>query len=175
MDTRDDDEDGDSLWAYVTRTVKPLRRSGPVSAPPPSRPSVAPSAEAPRAPLLERLLTRRPSPPPQHPGAGLDRATDRKLKRGQMTIEERLDLHGLSRDRAYEALCGFIAAAAARDRRCVLVITGKGRGDGPGILRAALPQWLGAPPLADAVLRFYPAQPRDGGDGAFYVLLRRRR
>ena len=174
MDNRDD-EDGDSLWAYVTRTVKPLRRGDrAVPPPPPSPPAVPP--EKPRAPLLERLLAaRRPPAPPQHPGTGLDRASDRKLKRGQMAIEERLDLHGLSRDRAYESLCGFVAGAAARDRRCVLVITGKGRGDGPGILRTALPQWLAAPPLADAVLRFYPAQPRDGGDGAFYVLLRRRR
>lgn len=184
--------DGEGLWAYVTRTVRPLWREErsladrvKSSAPEPSKRKKTPpavpvlAAHGPEL-FLERLLHMRGRPvapvaETAHPGAGLDRKSDRRLKRGEMEIEARLDLHGHTRDEAHEMLRGFIAREAENGRRCVLVITGKGRGDGPGVLRAAVPQWLGEAPMRDDVLRFYPAQPHDGGAGALYVLLRRRR
>jgi DNA-nicking Smr family endonuclease len=195
MDDRDKDKtppeegDGDGLWAYVTRSVRPLWReeramadrakaAKPSLAPRKTKkPPPAPAEEARAETFLDRLLHRADAVAAsvQHPGAGLDRSTDKKLKRGQMEIEARLDLHGHNRDAAYELLRNFIAREAERGSRCVLVITGKGRGDSPGILRAAVPQWLGEAPLRDHVLRFYTAQPQHGGGGALYVLLRRRR
>jgi DNA-nicking Smr family endonuclease len=177
----DDEEDGDSLWRYVTRTVRPLFRDTRRAAPPPEVKS--PVTKAPTEELfLEKLLQQKPGlapppsmPTPQHPGAGLDRSSDRKLKRGQMEIEARLDLHGLTRERAHEELLRFIMRCYDRELRCVLVITGKGRAEKPGILRAAVPEWLSSAPLAALVLRFYNAQPKDGGAGALYILLRRQR
>lgn len=93
-----------------------------------------------------------------------------------MRIEGRLDLHGLIQDEAYAALNAFLVTAQNAGRRCVLVITGKGRSRASeGILRRRVPEWLGMHPLSDIVLRAIPAQPKDGGDGALYVLLRRDR
>lgn len=195
MDDRDKDKsppdegDGDGLWAYVTRSVRPLWREEramlekvkAAKAPPaprkPRKTEAAP-AEGRAETFLDRLLHRHdtvPVPAAQHPGDGLDRNTDKRLKRGQMAIEGRLDLHGYARDAAYELLRNFVMREAERGSRCVLVITGKGRGDAPGVLRSAVPQWLGEMPLRDHVLRFYTAQPQHGGAGALYVLLRRRR
>ena len=84
---------------------------------------------------------------------------------------------------AHPALVRFILRAQSDGKRLVLVITGKGRpGDEAvlyptprGILRRQVPHWLDIPPLAQAVLQVTPAHIRHGGDGAFYVYLKRGR
>jgi len=91
-----------------------------------------------------------------------------------MAIEARLDLHGMTQDEAHRALARFIARAQDDDRRAVLVITGKGGPGREGVLRRAVPRWLAEPPCRARVLAVETAQPRDGGAGALYVLLRRR-
>jgi DNA-nicking Smr family endonuclease len=124
--------------------------------------------------------------PPQRKTAGmsaqLDRRTQERLRKGQMEIEGRVDLHGLTQPRAYDVLKDFITAAQRQGKRCVLVITGKGRSRieddaqwvfNDGILRQQVPAWLSVPPLSDIVLKHFPAQPKDGGEGAYYVYLRR--
>ena len=61
-------------------------------------------------------------------------------------------------------------------RRCVLVITGRGLGpDGPGVLKRAVPRWLAEAGLRRRILAVAAAQPRHGGAGALYLLLRRQR
>jgi DNA-nicking Smr family endonuclease len=77
---------------------------------------------------------------------------------------------------AHRALAAFIAASHDAGRRCVLVITGRGLGSsGPGILKKSVPRWLEEPELRRRILAVAPAQPRHGGPGAAYVLLRRPR
>jgi DNA-nicking Smr family endonuclease len=117
----------------------------------------------------------------------LDRRTDDKLRRGKLPIEARLDLHGMTREAARHALAQFLRESYDGGKRCVMVITGKGAlgvdrdnhahedQTAPGVLRRSVPEWLAAPPLSDIVIRHYPARARDGGDGALYVLLKRRR
>jgi DNA-nicking Smr family endonuclease len=108
--------------------------------------------------------------------AGIDRANAERLKRGLHKIEARLDLHGMTQAEAHRALAVFIAASRAAGQRCVLVITGRGLGpDGPGILRSSVPRWLEQQELRHQVLALAPAQPRHGGAGAIYLLLRRYR
>ena len=107
----------------------------------------------------------------------------RKLTRGKLTPEARIDLHGMTQDQAHLALESFILRSWNAQRRLVLVITGKGRdrdGEGPipergGVLRMQVPRWLRQGQLALAVLDLTPAHRRHGGDGAFYVYLRRNR
>jgi DNA-nicking Smr family endonuclease len=144
--------------------------------------------EGPQAPAGKRPAGRRPAAPTgarkdalpdlSHGAApGVDKRTALRLKRGQLTIERRIDLHGLTQEEAHRALVAFVHGAAEAGRRCVLVITGKGgRGDGEvGVLRAAVPEWLNGPELRRDVLAFSHAAAKDGGAGALYVLLRRRR
>ena len=103
--------------------------------------------------------------------AGLDGGTHRRLFRGDVPINRRLDLHGLTAARAQTRLESFIQQAAFDGCRCVLIITGKGT----GILRRHVPGWLKRAPLSPLVLALAEARPGDGGSGAFYVLLRRHR
>lgn len=113
----------------------------------------------------------------------MDRKSFHRLKRGKLTPEARLDLHGMTLDHAHGALTGFILRAHGAGKRLVLVVTGKGkdRDDGGpipvrnGVLRHNVPQWLRLPPLGPLVLQVTGAHIRHGGGGAYYVYLRRRR
>ena len=106
-----------------------------------------------------------------------------RLKRGKIRPEGRIDLHGMTLDRAHPALTKFILGSHAKGWRLVLVITGKGKmrdEGGPipvrhGVLRHQVPQWLSMPPLSAAVLQVSQAHISHGGGGAYYVYLRRHR
>ena len=110
---------------------------------------------------------------------GIDRSTANKFQKGKMTIDGRIDLHGMTQDVAHNALNAFIEDSWRAGKRCVLVITGKGsRADEYGrigLLRQRTPQWLSAPRLRNRILAIHQAQIQHGGAGAFYVLLKRRR
>ena len=138
---------------------------------------------------------RRPEPPPEpktpaippatpvaatpatlEPGAanGVDQRTMTRLRRGLFRPEARLDLHGKTLEEARRAVSRFVAASQSDRRRCVLIITGKGaHGEGP--IRRDLPSWLNATDIRPRVTCFAQARQNDGGEGAFYVLLKRRR
>jgi DNA-nicking Smr family endonuclease len=98
----------------------------------------------------------------------------RRLRRGQYAVESEIDLHGLGRHAAHEALRAFIVDAASRGLSCVRVIHGKGRGSGPRgpVLKHVVNHWLRR---MDDVLAFASARPVDGGTGGAYVLLGRPR
>jgi DNA-nicking Smr family endonuclease len=107
--------------------------------------------------------------------ASFDSAVAAQLRRGKMRVEARLDLHGMTQQEAYGALNRFISSCIASERRTLLVITGKGGvlEENKGVLRRMLPLWLEEPPLRDKVLAFVQAPRKDGGDGAFYIRLRK--
>ncbi|HSK39949.1 MAG TPA: Smr/MutS family protein, partial [Arenibaculum sp.] len=116
---------------------------------------------------------------------GVDRRTDDRLRRGRIEIQARIDLHGLTQAQAHAALSAFVMRGWHEGRRTLLVITGKGStgngdargttGRGEGVLRAAVPRWLNEAALRPLVLAIRHAQPRHGGEGALYVLLKRNR
>jgi DNA-nicking Smr family endonuclease len=115
-------------------------------------------------------LPRFPSEPVynEQPAAAIGGHADAHLRRGGLEPEARLDLHGLTHDGAYRALLRFLFGAQAAGHKLVLVITGKG-----GVLRERLPLWLGQAELQPLVAGVNKAHVKHGGDGAFYVLLRR--
>ncbi len=119
----------------------------------------------------------------EHAPLRMDRKTFGRLKQGRLMPEGKIDLHGMTQDRAHPALAQFILRAQTQGKRLVLVITGKGkqdRGDDlipvrTGVLRHQVPQWLSVPPLSQAVLQITQAHQKHGGGGAYYVYLRRNR
>jgi DNA-nicking Smr family endonuclease len=165
-----------ALWLRATRDV---RTSQPRAAEPSvpgeptgaAQPAAAKPAPPPAGPVRAPPRASRRLEP--HGPVDLDRRSWQRLRRGLYPVDARLDLHGMTQAQAYEALTGFLAAAQARGNRCVLVITGRGLARG-GTLRAITPCWLDEPPTRDRVLAYGPARLQHGGEGALYVLLRRR-
>lgn len=113
----------------------------------------------------------------------LDARTEQKIRSGKMPLDGILDLHGYNQEEAHARLNDFIQRAQGQGKRCLLVITGKGRGaagsawyDIPaGVLKQKVPQWLSSPPLKEIVLKIIPAHRTHGGEGALYVYLKRQR
>ena len=112
----------------------------------------------------------------------IDRNTAQKFRRGEFRIERRLDLHGYTEDAAWNAVENFVKNAYIENLRCILIVTGKGLSHPEddiyakhGIIREKVPQWLNSPQLRPLILSISYAQIKDGGEGALYVLLRRKR
>jgi DNA-nicking Smr family endonuclease len=107
--------------------------------------------------------------------AGVSRETVAKLSRGEFAVRSHVDLHGMALDDAKAAVDQFLTERQKRGDRCVLVITGKGKNSRGqvAVLREQIPEWLARGPSARRVLAFVTARRCDGGEGAFYVLLRR--
>jgi DNA-nicking Smr family endonuclease len=108
---------------------------------------------------------------------GLDPRIVRRLRAGDFAWHGHLDLHGLTSDEARRAIERFLSGAHRRGIRCVLIIHGRGRNskDQIPVLKERLKVWLGHGPFSKFVLAFTTARACDGGAGAVYVLLRRRR
>lgn len=105
---------------------------------------------------------------------GLDSKIFQQLKAGRLSVEGHLDLHGQNADQALDALLFFMRESYMLGRKAVLIIPGRGKNSpqGLGILRQELQGWLTREPLRRITLAFCTAQPKDGGTGALYVLLR---
>ena len=102
---------------------------------------------------------------------GLSRHVLRKLRSGTWVIQNQLDLHGLDRHEAREALAAFLASCVKRGIRCVRVIHGKGLGskNREPVLKIKVKHWL---TQREEVLAYCQARPVDGGSGALVVLLK---
>lgn len=185
-----------ALWSRVAKTAKPLHSKKHKVEPSPDPFAETPKKTSHRAevgdfrigeranghssfPQLSPGLTERLS----HAPVRMDHGTHRQMVRGKLKPDARIDLHGMTLADAHPHLIHFVQNAYVEGKRLVLVITGKGKDrDDPGpipirrgVLRHQVPGWLAAPPLGAMVLDIRPAHLRHGGDGAYYVYLRRKR
>jgi DNA-nicking Smr family endonuclease len=175
----------DELWALATEGAEVLRdRSAPI------RPAPAPVAHAslPLDPDLEtydelRALVDGAAPFDladadefiEGTTRGLDPRVVRRLRKGELSVQGHIDLHGLSREQARPLLESFLSGARAAGKRCVLVVHGRGlhSKDQMPVLKEALKRWMATARFAQHILAFATARPHDGGAGAVYVLLRK--
>lgn len=182
-----------ALWDSVASSTTPLENRPKPHAPMPAKKVAAAAHPRPKA-IAPFEITGRRAQAEVHlhtvPGiadhlraapVNMDFKTYKRMSKGKLAPEARIDLHGMTIARAQPALASFIFASHGRGLRLVLVITGKGR-PGPetgpmpqrlGILRHEVPMWLSRPPLGSMVQQVTPANPRHGGHGAYYVYLRR--
>ncbi len=168
--------DDEKVWARYAKGVKPFakqeRQAKEISE---ERISVPQKTEGTQteALFIEKNTavsgTEARTPPTQ---ARLDERVERNLKRGDVIIEGRLDLHGLTLQEAYEASGRFVARQKNLGKRLVLVITGKSH-ESDVTLRGSFPRWCDEPSFAQHILAIRSAAPHHGGDGAWYVFLRR--
>jgi DNA-nicking Smr family endonuclease len=120
---------------------------------------------------VDGMLEEEPTVAYARPGVGPD--VVRKLRKRHWPVQDELDLHGLTRDAARDAVGDFLRRAARRGVRCVRIIHGKGYGSAGGepVLRAMVHSWL-VQMEKDEVVAFCVAGKKDGGHGALIVLLK---
>ena len=181
-----------AAWAHLAASVKPL--PGKKRPDPPRNGEgdqamvggAASRASLPAPPKLARPAgkPRRtpadPPPPPAIPGA-LDSHWDRRMKGGRIVPDLTLDLHSHTLDTAYDRIMAGLDQARAMDARIVLVIAGRERPVDPadrmerrGAIRAKLLDWLAASRHAGTIAAVRRAHIRHGGEGALYIILKRR-
>ncbi|MCK5396345.1 MAG: Smr/MutS family protein [Gammaproteobacteria bacterium] len=103
--------------------------------------------------------------------SGLQHNVLKKLRQGKNPIEHALDLHGLTVEQARNELLGFLGECEAAGVRNAIIVHGKGfRSKDKPVIKPMVNRWLRA---VDNVLAFHSAQPKDGGSGAVYVLLKK--
>lgn len=185
-----------ALWDVIAARTQPMH--------PKRKPVVAEGAKpmpklptpAPKPPIAPFVVGEKAGTPPRphdlalpmsaalsRAPVAMDQKAHRKLVRGKLHPESRIDLHGMTLADAHPALMRFIADAHARGLRLVLVITGKGKlreeyapmPSRVGALRHEVPHWLTSGALRPLVLQVTEAHRTHGGSGAFYVYLRRRK
>ena len=149
-------EEDKQLWQAVVRGVKAYK------------PKTAP------VPTVKRVYKRRLIAPESIVAPMLNRVDSSavKTKRGQISLEGRLDLHGMTEAKAFHALHQFIAASVRQQKRNLLIITGKGRGS-EGVLKRIVPLWLEEVSLSKHISTVSPASPKEGGEGALLVQLKK--
>lgn len=167
-------EEETALWRRATRDVTPAGRA-------PARPEPVASKSMPMRAAAgpPQGPARRKAQPAHFVYGGGDPARDRAASTRRIEIERTLDLHGLTQAVAHRFLLRFILGAADDGVRLALVITGKGRpGAGEagarGVLRSRFLDWIEEAPLKAKIARVGPARPKDGGEGAFYVFLKKK-
>lgn len=154
-------------WARIARTARPLPGvKEPMPEPKPLTPEtrIKPDRSVSQPSALRQPLPSKPSVE--------DRSNHREVRRGRAELDARIDLHGMTQAQAEAALPRFLSRQQAMGARCVLVITGKGRG-GEGVLRRNFLHWLDTQTARHLLSGWAPAHARHGGSGAFYVYLRR--
>ena len=188
------------LWVGVARQAKPMKGRDlpdlpPVEAAPAAvatkpiaRPASAKNVRLPApkpvalAPPKPSLMPAYQAPPIKAKAARalpgifpIEKPVKRKLAKGRVEIDDRIDLHDKTQIVAHYALLGFLRQAQASHMRHVLVITGRGASFGSrGVIKRSLPHWFDTPEFRALVAGFEPADRSHGGDGAFYIRIRRR-
>ncbi len=170
------------LWGKVARSTRPmpgrleeLAEFEEIFVEPAPEDKAASSASAPPAGDVAGTQAGQKKTPGgiHHP---LEKPVKRKLSRGHLALEARIDLHGLIQSEAHGILLDFLLRAHDRGLRHVLVITGKGRSMGSdGALKRSVPLWFSKPEFRFLISSYETAARQHGGEGALYVRLSRGR
>lgn len=189
------------LWNLVTRTVTPMRpienqseksqdlaeemaslMKSPIKSAPASAASLRTARTAAQGAKAPPTSSEAPKPKPKSMptpapiAAHLDKPVYRKIAKGRVAIDSQIDLHDMTQAQAISRLQSFLYQARELGHRHVLVITGKGGSPtSEGVLKRMLPIWLNTPAFSSVVNGYQAASRNHGGDGAFYVRLRRLR
>ena len=164
------------IWARIARTVeafpgKEIPEDDWFAVEPPTP---VPPAAAPEKPVRSAQPAPGPNASSRKQPHPIEKPVIRKLARGRLPIDGRIDLHGLTQSEAHNLLFGFLARAHERGLRHVLVITGKGSSRGSeGALKRAVPVWLTKPEFRFLISGYEDAARGHGGEGALYIRLRR--
>lgn len=180
-----------TLWKLATRDVTPLSRPKNTTGrkknlkpePQPGRTEL--SVFTTNSAAKKKIASSLEKSHAASPAEKTNRQTFSSQPRKKVKIEARIDLHGLTQEKAHTALHRFLFSCHEKKLRLVLVITGKGLKEKeqsekhwtdhrPGILRRRIPEWLRTEDLTRIVDGFQTAEQPHGGEGALYVRLKKK-
>lgn len=172
-----------ALWSRVMESVRPIRPRAAPSLVAAVSPPVEKKASRVTAPAKQPAAPRAPAARPQRPipGTTLDGSWDKQLSRGLVSPDRSIDLHGHNLATAYALLDSALEQAIRDGDRVILLVTGKPpvpsseRPHARGAIRAAVGDWLAGSRHAGSIAAVRGANPRHGGSGALYIVLRRPR
>lgn len=168
------------LWGKVARTTRPMpgrleqllefeEAIAEEDAPPPQL------QKNPANQAVDRNAPKEDAAKPKGVHHPLEKPVKRKIARGRLSLEARIDLHGMIQSEAHGILLDFLLRAHERGLRHVLVITGKGSSLGSeGALKRAVPLWFSKAEFRFLISSYETAARQHGGEGALYVRLSRR-
>lgn len=163
--------DDAAIWDIATQDVTRLQQKGEVP------PTLSRARPIPAPQKTGRIFLETPAPQKIiHPESSfqIDAGLKKKFERGDLPLDGQIDLHGMTVEQAHKRFKAFVLRKAEQGARFLLVITGKGS-RGEGRIRTGLPLWCEDADLHPFILQYKQARPQHGGDGAFYILLRRKR
>ncbi len=178
-----DHEDPSEAFAEAMAGVDRIQwRHGAASSPAASEPPVFPDPEYVEERLFQEAVGSEAAPPildhPEYIEGWVGVAGQRflpQLRAGVYSIQGSIDLHGLTRDEAREAVEGFIFRMSRERSCCVRIVHGRGINSpsDKAVLKEQLQRWLVTRRMSRHVVAYASAPHSDGGVGAIYVLLRR--
>lgn len=152
------------IWNRVTKNIRPLNEDHGEEI------SVETPSPAPPIEKTGTLIVKKQVLPKQQKIQ--NRESERQVKRGQVQIDAACDLHYFSENVAHVKMKEFVLRKRREGCRCILVITGKGHG-GEGKIRRSFRLWLETKEAYSLISGYSPAHYKHGGEGAFYLFLRR--
>jgi len=170
------------LWGKVAKSTRPMPGrmadieafEAALQAEAESEQTARTAKTKPLSPSAETQETPTPVKQPAGRHHPLERPVKRKIARGHLALEARIDLHGLIQSEAHSMLLDFLLRAHSRGLRHVLVITGKGSSMGSeGALKRAVPLWFSKPEFRFLISSYETAAQHHGGEGALYIRLSR--
>jgi DNA-nicking Smr family endonuclease len=163
-----------ALWGNYARQIAPLPGRTPIAEPAPAPAATPVDATPPRPRAAAAPAVPRTKAPPLAVGTqpgGVDSATWQRFRTGKLRAVRTLDLHGMTAQRAHNALTAFLRSAHADQVRCVEVVTGRGSGESGGVIRREFPMWLNLPEIRPLILG--AAHPHALNPGSVRLILRR--
>ena len=173
-----DNEDDNELFRQAMRGVAPLKPDNKIRHKPPPGKTPLRRAEEEVVELEQRFtagMLEQECPDQLYfeRAGGAQKSVLKKLRAGKLTVDSTQDLHGLTVEQARLQLADFLEECRQFGYRHVIIVHGKGfRSQSKPVIKPMVNRWLRQ---ADEVLAFCSAQPKDGGTGAVYVLLRKTR
>tara|TARA_B100000989_G_scaffold163630_1_gene122253 strand:+ start:1075 stop:1623 length:549 start_codon:yes stop_codon:yes gene_type:complete len=105
--------------------------------------------------------------------SGLSKRDIKEIRMGKFKVQSKLDLHGCRLEEAKSLFFEFLQKSFSSNKRNILIISGKGE-HGKGKIRHSIPLWIVSPNLSPLIYFYSYAAPKDGGNGAYYIRLRKK-
>jgi len=178
IDNNDNDTD---LWNYVTKTTKKINSNNSLkhhkNIPTKRKQRVILTPEIKSQSILKTNNKKRTVTPihfsNENNSSGLSKKNIKEIKTGKFKVQSKLDLHGYRLKEAETLFFEFLRKSFNLKKRNILVISGKGE-HGKGKIKLNIPIWIASPSLSNLIHFYSFAAPKDGGNGAYYIRLRKK-